>query len=115
MPPPRDVTEVKRFMGMVGFYRRFIPGCLTVGEPLFRLCKDRVPFMWTAEQEESFAALKEALTKASVLQFPQWDRLFYIDTDASGVGLGAALTQDWGIDVQLPVAYALRTLIDAER
>lgn len=54
--------------------------------------------------------MKTAMTKASVFQFPAWDWLFYVETNTSGVGLGAALTQDHGANVRLPVAYALRTL-----
>ena len=100
---------------MVSFYRRFVPGCSTMGEPLFALCRGRTVFKWGPEQEQAFEGLTAALTRAPVLQFPQWDRLFYVETDASGVGLGAALTQDCGVEERLPVAYASRTLHSAER
>lgn len=83
MPPPTNIMEVKRFMGMRVFYLQFIPDFSTIEEPLFRLCHDKVLFVWGLKQQKVFEMLKEALTKAPVLQFPKCDQLFYIKTNVS--------------------------------
>lgn len=109
LPEPTSVTEIKSIMGMVNFYRRFIPRCSNLGEPLFVLYQNGAKFVWSIKQSIAFQQIKVAMTKTPVLQFPAWDRLFYVETDASGVGLGTALTQDHRADVWLPVGYVSRT------
>lgn len=86
-----------------------------MGEPLFGLCCDSVPFTWGPEKKQVFEDLKKALTKASVLHFLRLYWLFCIKTDVRGVNFGEALTKDWGLDIYDHVAYASRTLQDAKR
>lgn len=66
-------------------------------------------------QAATFEALDVSIMTAPVLQFPSWDRLFFLETNASGVGLGAALTQDHGAKMRLLVVYTSRTLHNLER
>lgn len=113
MKPPTTIKGVKSFMGALMFFQRFIPDMASIAEPLWGLCRKRVAFVWGKAQQEAFEKLKEKLTKAPILRLPQWELPFTIETDASGTGLGALLTQGEGEQVW-PIAYASRILKDAE-
>ena len=78
MKPPSCTEEVRRFLGAVNFYRRFIPGCSGVADPLFRLIQGRTPFTWGPEQKDAFARLLQVLSTALLLRFPDWSKMFYI-------------------------------------
>lgn len=118
LPRPENVTELKRFIGTVGWYRRFLKDFSTMTAPLTQLLKKKKKLqklVWTEEAEKSFQNIKEALISAPILASPNYAKMFYIQCDASHVGLGAVLTQkdDDGNDVVC--AFASRTLNDAER
>lgn len=87
------ITQVKSFLGLAGFYNPFIEKFETVAKPLTRLLKIDVPFTWTGEQQQAYEALKQCLTEAPVLSFPDFNETFYLATDASSIGLGAAPMQ----------------------
>lgn len=110
---PTSVKGIKSFLGAVSFFRRFLPQLSSIAEPLWNLCRKNVPFRWDDEKEATFQKLKQMLGTAPVLQLPDWNRMFKIETDASGTGLGAVLTQE-DPDGSWPVAYASRTLRGAE-
>ena len=114
---PSTPKEARQFLGAVNFYRRFIPACSTLSEGLVALTrgKGKKIFEWGEAQEKSFKALLKALCEAPVLRFPDWQKRFFIETDASDVGIGAALTQENEVELRLPVAYASRTLDTTER
>jgi len=114
IPPPRTVREVRQFLGLLSWYRRFVENFSDRARPLTRLTSKKVKWQWTALEEEAFNALKTALTTAPVLACPDFDRTFLLQTDASEFGLGAVLTQYHG-DKEYVVAYASRTLNGAER
>uniref|UniRef100_A0A8R1DP49 Reverse transcriptase domain-containing protein n=1 Tax=Caenorhabditis japonica TaxID=281687 RepID=A0A8R1DP49_CAEJA len=116
MPTPSNINEVRRFVGMTGFFRRFIPNFSEVAEPLTRLTKKTQEFEWTAAQQQAVDTLKHALTSKPILAFPDYDKDFHIFTDASAVAQGAALmqtTQDSEKDYVV-IAYTSRTLADTE-
>ena len=114
MPTPSSKDEIKRFLGMLSYYRRFIPNFSTTAACLFELTKDKVVFQWTREAENAFKILKQQLLQAPILLYPDFDLKFSIYTDASNVGIGAALTQV--VDgVIHPIAYASRQLSSTER
>ena len=114
-PQPRDVKSLRSFLGLASYYRRFVSGFSVVANPLFALTKKDVDFQWTAKCEEAFQELKKRLTEAPVLAFPVFHQGFLLDTDASGVGLGAVLAQKQEDGSVRPVAYASRTLQPHER
>ena len=114
-PQPHDVGRLRSFLGLASYYRRFIPGFSTVANPLFVLTRKNVDFVWSPACEKAFQNLKERLIEAPVLAFPAFDRGFLLDTDASGVGLGAVLAQKQVDGSIRPVAYASRTLQAHER
>ena len=112
-PAPRTVRHVLSFLGLAGFYRRFVPGFSEVAAPLTRLLRKDEPFRWGAEQAMAFARLKQALQTEPVLAYPDFSQEFILATDASGTALGAVLSQRIGGE-ERPIAYASRALNPAE-
>jgi transposase InsO family protein len=108
-PAPRNTKEMKSFLGLVGYYRRFIEGFSKVTKPLTSLLKKDAAFHWSSEQELAFNYLKEKLTTAPLLQYPDFSQTFVVTTDASSTALGAVLSQG-PIGKDLPIAYASRTM-----
>ena len=112
-PRPTNVHQVLSFLGLAGWYRRFIQDFAHVAAPLHRLTRKNQPFRWDSEHEAAFAALKNKLTSTPVLAHPSPDYPFTLYTDACGYATGAVLLQDRG-DGLRPVAYFSKTLKGAE-
>ncbi|XP_078245873.1 uncharacterized protein LOC144587973 [Pogona vitticeps] len=116
-PRPNTKKKIKSFLGLVGYYRKFIPRFSEIATPLTDLTRkktdDRVP--WTSDCEEAFQRLKEALINYPVLRAPDFDREFIIYTDASNSGVGAVLCQEDENGDQHPVSYLSRKLQKGER
>ncbi|GFW08726.1 retrovirus-related Pol polyprotein from transposon 17.6 [Trichonephila clavipes] len=110
MKPPKNNREVSKFLGMTGWYQKFIPRYADICEPLYQLKKRGAKFNWSGEAQDSFDQIKRTLTEAPILQLPNFSEQFNLFTDASGVGIGAVLQQN-----QKPIAFASRTLNKAER
>lgn len=104
-PTPIFVKEVRSFLGLAGYYRKYVQGFGAISKPLTSLLRKGVVFVWTSEQEYSFQALKAALISAPVLALPDLQKPFLIETDASDKGIGAVLHQDGH-----PVAYVSKAL-----
>ena len=92
-PIPRCVREVRSFVGLASYYRRFVPNFSDVCKPLHRLTEKGRRFHWTPECQLAFEALKERLTSAPILAYPEAEGTFILDTDASQSGIGAVLSQ----------------------
>ncbi|KAK1695348.1 hypothetical protein QYE76_012045 [Lolium multiflorum] len=99
-PQPKTVTQVRSFLGLAGFYRRFVKDFGSIAAPLNELTKKDVPFVWGDAQQDSFMILKYKLTHAPLLQLPDFNKTFELECDASGIGLGGVLLQEGK-----PVAY----------
>ena len=106
------VEHVRSFFGLAGYYRRFIPNFATLSYPLVQLTKKGCKFSWSDKQQESFLLLKNHLCPAPILAYPQFDRPFILQTDASDVSLGAALTQFDYSGHEHVISYARRCLSD---
>ena len=92
-PEPRHKTDVRSLLGTCGYYRKFIRGYSELAGPLTRLLRNDVLFDWTPACQQSFEHLKQSLTEAPILVYPDFSKTFIIDTDASNVGTGAVLSQ----------------------
>jgi transposase InsO family protein len=128
-PRPKDPKDVKSLLGMVGYYRRFVPNFAHHQEPLTQLTRKDAPFTWTAECERSYHFFKTCLASQPILRQYDPSRPIFLSTDASAYAIGGVLSQPYseaeipapldgekatgGLD--LPVAYASRILNKAER
>ena len=108
--PPRNVTEVRSFLGLAGYYRRFVKGFSMIAAPMTRLLQKNVKFEWDEECQRSFDKLKAFLTEAPVLTQPICGKEYVIFSDASLNGLGCVLMQEGKV-----VAYASRQLKPHEK
>ena len=102
---PTNVTKIQSFLGLDGYYRRFIEGFSTITSPLTKLTQKEVRFIWSEECEASFQELKERLTSAPVLALPSRTEGFMVYSNASKRGLGCVLMQHGCV-----IAYASREL-----
>lgn len=112
-PTPQNPKQIKQFLGLIGYYRRFIKDFSKFAKPLTSLLKKDVPFIWNKEQDSSLDYFKDILTKEPILQYPVFSEDFLLTTDASNYAIGAILSQG-EIGKDLPIAYASRTLNKAE-
>ena len=103
--PPKNITEVRSFLGLAGYYRRFVEGFSIIAKPLTNLLKKNVIFKWDAKCEESFEKLKKRLISTPVLTLPSGNGGYVIFTDESQQGLGCVLMQNGKV-----IAYASRQL-----
>ena len=116
-PVPTDLTKLRQFIGLASYYRRFIPGFSQVADPLYKLMNKGAVFEWIAACQMAFNRLKQLLTTAPILSYPQFgpDAQFILETDASLFGLGAVLAQKKEDGHVYPVAFASRTLNPQEK
>ncbi|KAA3487552.1 DNA/RNA polymerases superfamily protein [Gossypium australe] len=108
--PPRNVTEVRSFLGLAGYYRRFVKGFSMIATPITRLLQKDMKFEWTERCQQGFEKLKALLTEAPVLVQPEPGREFVVYSDASMNGLGCVLMQEGKV-----IAYASRQLKPHEK
>ncbi|XP_073821602.1 uncharacterized protein [Musca autumnalis] len=114
LPAPTTLKELRRFLGVVSWYRRFVPEFATIAYPLTSMLKKGKHWRWTEDQQMVFEILKIRLTEAPVLACPNFTVPFTLQTDASDYGLGAVLTQVLE-GTERVIAYASRVLNGAER
>ncbi|WVZ50916.1 hypothetical protein U9M48_002122 [Paspalum notatum var. saurae] len=107
---PEDVKGIRSFLGLAGYYRRFIEGFSRIAKPMTALLEKNIKFQWTSACEKAFEELKKRLTTAPVLTFPDMHKPFSVYCDASRLGLGCVLMQEGKV-----IAYASRQLRNHEK
>ena len=113
-PTPQNVKQLRSFLGLMSYYKRFVPNFSHIASPLHKLLKKDTAYEWTAEHEQAFETLKGNLISPPVLKYPDYSQRFKLSTDASWQGLGAGLSQG-EIGKDRPVAFASRKLNRAEK
>ncbi|KAJ0177013.1 hypothetical protein K1T71_007022 [Dendrolimus kikuchii] len=112
-PIPQSPKDIKSFLGLVSYYRRFIPDFAKLAKPLTSLLKKDVLFIWQNEQQLAFESLKNKLVTAPILAYPDFTQPFILTCDASNHAISAILSQG-AVGQDRPIAYASRTLNKAE-
>ena len=115
-PTPTTKKQVRAFLGLTGYYRKFISDYADTAVTLTDLTKKNAPnrVVWTPKCEEAFKTLKEKSCSSPVLRSPDFSRMFFLQTDASGRGVGAVLSQRDDDGVDHPVAFYNRKLLPRE-
>ena len=113
-PVPSSVTQVKSFLGLCNYYRRFVSGFARIANPLNHLTKKGVQFKWTPVCQDAFEKLKEALISSPILAYPDFELPFHVMVDASAEGIGFCLAQ-YQRGKEVAIAYGGRDLSPAER
>lgn len=113
-PAPKNLKQLRRFLGMASWYRKFLDNFATIADPLTQLTKKSAKYQWGESQQSAFEQIKALIASAPVLHRPSFDDQFVIQTDASDTGLGAVLTQTIDGDERV-LSFASRTLNKAER
>jgi len=109
-PVPKDVADIRSFMGLAGYYRRFVEGFSRVAYPITSLQKKGRAFKWTPECQQSFEQLKHLLTTAPILSIADPNKDYVVCTDASKEGVGGVLMQEGKV-----IAYESRKLKEHEK
>ncbi len=113
-PQPINVHQVRSFMGLASYYRKFCKDFAKVAKPLHKLTEKDQPFLWTDECQAAFECLRHKLVTAPILSYPQASGLFILDTDASNSGIGSVLSQVQDGEEKV-IAYASRSLASTEK
>ena len=114
MPPPTDKRQVRRFLGTIGYYRRYILNFAELALPLTNLLSKSKGFEWSSECQKSFQSLKDILCSHPVLRAPDFGKPFKLACDASNLAAGSALLQEDDQGVDHPVAYYSRKFNTAQ-
>jgi transposase InsO family protein len=113
-PIPLCVRDVRAWLGLTGYYRRFVKDYAQIVQPLTELLSPSKPFIWSQEAQTSFESLKNALTSPPILVMPTIGDTFTLDTDASDKSIGAVLSQNQN-GIERVIAFASKTLSKSER
>ncbi|GMF15633.1 unnamed protein product [Phytophthora fragariaefolia] len=114
MVAPKNARELQRFLGLCGYYRRFLPAYAELVQPLSDLLKQSSSWTWGPLQTTAFERVKDLLQRSPVLQLPDFARQFFVTTDASDIAVGGVLSQVHASG-EHPVAFLSRKLSDTER
>jgi len=114
-PRPKSSKDIKKFLGLCGWYRHFIDKFSDIAEPLNNMLSKDKKFSWQTEQEDAYQTLKSLIANSVVLAYPDFSRPFILRTDASSVGLGCVLGQMTIDGFERPIAFASRSLSKTER
>lgn len=104
-PVPVDAKQLRSFLGMAGYYKKYVRNYGSISKPLTQLLHKNIPFIWTSESQLAFDTLKAALITAPVLALPDFSCTFIVETDACDMGIGVVLLQK-----EHPLAFVSKAL-----
>ena len=113
MKPPTTPKQVRAFLELVGYYRKFIKGFAKIAKPLTLLTRQQVKFDWTPAHHATFLHLKEAIVQAPILHYPNPIKKYIVYTDASDDACGAQLSQEHN-RTEFPVAFLSHTFMETQ-
>ena len=114
-PTPQSVSDIKSFLGLCQYYKKFIKSFSNICAPLTALLRKDVKFVWDQKCEEAFKSLKASLTSSPILAYPKFDKEFILYTDASGTAISYILGQRNSDGKEVVISYGGRSLRDSER
>ena len=114
MHPLTTPKQVCAFLGLVGYYRQFIKNFAKTAKPLTLLTRQQIKFEWTPEHQEAFMKLKESITQAPILQYPNTSKQYKVYTDVSDDACRAQLTQEHD-GTEFPIAFPSHTFFETQR
>ena len=119
-PAPKNVNQIRTFLGLAGYYRRFVKDFAQIAHPLTNLTRKNVDWTWGDSESNAFEVLKRKLTSSPILQYPDVSKGYVLHTDASEYGIGAVLSQVQDIGEGIPlrevvIAYTSKQLLERER
>ena len=114
-PVPKNLKDLKSFLGLANYYRRFIKDFAKIAYPLNHLTKKSFKFQWNDDCQKAFDTLKSALITAPILAYPNFTREFHLFVDASSTGIGMTLAQIFDDNLERAIAYNGRNLTPAEQ
>ena len=113
-PVPTNVDAVRSFLGLMSYYRQYIPNFTKLALPLYRLLKKDMPFKWGQEEQTGFETLRYCLMSDPILVYPNFNDVFIVESDASNKGIGGVIAQKQEDGRLKPILFASRTLNKAE-
>lgn len=114
-PTPTDLTQLRGFLALASYYRKFVKNFSSTAEPLNKLLRKNVPYVWSNDQQIAFEKLKMHLMTPPILAYPNFEKPFVVYTDASTFALGSILSQKGDDKREHVIAYASRSLNKHER
>ena len=114
-PAPRNVTELRSFLGLLNYYGKFIQNLSTLIHPLNQLLQKDVPYTWSEVHEDAFLEAKQALLSTTVLAHYDPQLPLFVAADASAYGIGAVISHQFPDGTERPIAFASRTLTNSEK
>ena len=115
VPTPKNVTELKSYLGMLSYYSKFLPNLSTELAPLHKLLKHSTPWQWKTEQQDAFDNSKKLLTSSQLLVHFDPELEIILACDASDYGIGAVLSHRMTDGSEMPIGFVSRTLTKAEK
>jgi hypothetical protein len=113
-PSPKIVCQLRETLGHIGYYKKFIKGYMQITAPMEKLLRKDTKFQWNDDCQHDLDTLKEKMVTIPILVFPDWEMTFHIHVDASSIALGAILVQPGAGDLDHPIAFVSRKLLESE-
>jgi len=114
-PEPKNVKDIRKFLGLANYYRRFIKDFTRVARPINMLTRKDVKWQWGVEQQKAFNKLKRVFTTKPVLAAPDLDKEFRVEADVSNYATGGVLSMKCSDEIWRPVTFISKSLSDTER